>query len=145
MLRTPRHEYGPTATPATYATPRANPLGASINGGINATPGGPATANHTFEFLQHPLSADPESLQGGLQFDGLYAKMANFKENLDAYVEESCTRLEQAKVDQAAVKEERQHEIKQLDKEIDTEKKARYELMAGKHVTCDGRSRLSHH
>lgn len=130
MLRTPRHEYGPTAaTPATYATPRGNPLGSSTNG-LN-TPG-PSSQPQAFDFLQHPLFADPESLQGGLQFDPLFAKMASFKEQMDQYVEEGCARVDEAKENQSVIREHQLGAIKQAEKEAESEKKSQHELWASK-------------
>ena len=108
-----------------------NPLGASINGrNVINTPGGPSTSNNTFDFLQHPLFANADSVQEGLQFDGLYSQMAAFKEKLNAFVEESCNRVEEAKENQAAIKDENKAAIRDLENETESEKKAQKDLFA---------------
>lgn len=131
-MRTPRHDYGPTATPAKYATPRADPLGSSINAGNLNTPGtGFAPASHTFDFLQHPLFSEPEALQGGLQFEDLYSQMAAFKESMDLFVEEGCSRVDEAKENHALLKEDHRTKLKALEKETEGEKKTQKDLFAG--------------
>ncbi|CAO1635636.1 unnamed protein product [Parajaminaea phylloscopi] len=136
MLRTPRHDYGPTAaaTPARYATPRAaaNQLGSSLE--LPSSPHGTSAAaaastQPAFDFLQHPLFADPESLlQGGLEFDALYSRMSDFKDKMNRMTDAGCIKADEAVENHAALKEAQAESMKQLDGEAEAEKKAQREL-----------------
>lgn len=131
MLRTPRHEYGMAAsTPISYATPRANPLGSSLNG--SSTPGGStalaSSTQHSFDFLQHPLLADPEGLQSGLKFDDLFSHMASFKDKVNQFVDDGCAKVDRANERHVSLKDSHHAEVKQLDKAMETEKKSQHEL-----------------
>ncbi|CAO1613509.1 unnamed protein product [Sympodiomycopsis kandeliae] len=145
-LRTPRHDFGPTASTSKYgissnATPRAaNPYGTAsltdtpagarrdLGSSTNGQPA--ASAPHHFDFLSHPLYQEQESQTAGglLQFDLLYSKMAAFKDHLDAFVEESVHRIEAATQTQAEVKDLYKKDTREIERDLEVERKTQHDL-----------------
>jgi hypothetical protein len=98
--------------------------------------------SHSFDFLAHPIFSDPETLQSGLQFEGLYSKMAVFKEKINSFVEQSYVRLDEAKENHDAFKEEHKGKIKKLESQMEAEKKSQKELFASESTDRLGRAML---
>ena len=156
-LRTPRHDFGPTASASKYsssngggaygATPRsANPYGTAslmdtphrdrdpLLASSTGAGAGASTTPQQFDFLSHPLYSDTESEdnaggnEGHLQFQDLYAQMAQFKDRLDAFVEESHQRIQAAADLHSEIREEYKKATREVEREAETEKKSQHDL-----------------
>lgn len=107
-----------------------DPLASSIGAGAGAS-----TPYQDFDFLSHPLYSDPESQDDDgagngdhLQFTSLFAQMAQFKDRLDAFVDESQRRIQSAADTHTEIREAYKTATKDVEREAETEKKSQHEL-----------------